>query len=73
MNRCACGREEERKHYAEYTFLEANGFSAVEIPSGDWPIQNCDAMLKLQARDLRTPGRDLGDQFALDGERGEGT
>lgn len=26
-------------------FLEANGFSAVEIPSGDWPIKNCDALL----------------------------
>lgn len=27
-------------------FLEANGFSAVEIPSGDWPIKNCDAMIE---------------------------
>jgi len=27
-------------------FLEANGFGAVEIPSGDWPIENCEAMLK---------------------------
>jgi len=25
-------------------FLEANGFSAVEIPSGDWPAKNCEAM-----------------------------
>lgn len=25
-------------------FLEANGFGAVEIPSGDWPIQNLEAM-----------------------------
>jgi sugar phosphate isomerase/epimerase len=34
-------------------FLEANGFSAVEIPSGDWPIQNCEAMLKaMEGRDL---------------------
>ncbi|MBT3381016.1 MAG: sugar phosphate isomerase/epimerase [Lentisphaerae bacterium] len=34
-------------------FLEANGFNAVEIPSGDWPIQNCDAMLKaMEARNL---------------------
>lgn len=27
-------------------FLEANGFSAVEIPSGKWPIENCEAMNK---------------------------
>ncbi|HOM58541.1 MAG TPA: sugar phosphate isomerase/epimerase [Kiritimatiellia bacterium] len=27
-------------------FLEANGFAAVEIPSGDWPIKNCDAMIE---------------------------
>ena len=27
-------------------FLEANGFTSVEIPSGDWPIQNCDAMIE---------------------------
>jgi sugar phosphate isomerase/epimerase len=27
-------------------FLEANGFGAVEIPSDDWPIKNCDAMLE---------------------------
>ncbi len=27
-------------------FLEANGFSAVEIPSGDWTIQNCEAMIE---------------------------
>lgn len=26
-------------------FLEANGFSSVEIPSGDWPIKNCDALI----------------------------
>jgi len=26
-------------------FLEANGFAAVEIPSGDWPIKNCDALI----------------------------
>lgn len=25
-------------------FLEANGFTAVEIPSGDWPIKNCEAL-----------------------------
>ena len=25
-------------------FLEANGFASVEIPSGDWPIKNCEAM-----------------------------
>jgi sugar phosphate isomerase/epimerase len=25
-------------------FLEANGFAAVEIPSGDWPIKNCEAL-----------------------------
>ena len=27
-------------------FLEANGFGAVEIQSGDWPIKNCDAMIE---------------------------
>lgn len=27
-------------------FLEANGFGAVEIPSGDWPIKNADAMIE---------------------------
>jgi sugar phosphate isomerase/epimerase len=27
-------------------FLEANGFSAVEIPSGDWPMKNCEGMKK---------------------------
>ncbi|MEI7902176.1 MAG: sugar phosphate isomerase/epimerase family protein [bacterium] len=27
-------------------FLEANGFGAVEIPSGDWPIKNCEEMKK---------------------------
>lgn len=27
-------------------FLEQNGFSAVEIPSGNWPIENCEAMNK---------------------------
>ena len=27
-------------------FLEANGFGAVEIPSGDWPIKNADAMME---------------------------
>lgn len=26
-------------------FLEAHEFKAVEIPSGDWPIKNCDAMI----------------------------
>lgn len=26
-------------------FLEANGFGAVEIPSGDWPIKNAEALL----------------------------
>ena len=25
-------------------FLEANGFGAVEIPSGDWPMKNCGAL-----------------------------
>ena len=35
-------------------FLEANGFSAVEIPSGDWPIKNCDEMNKaMTGRKLR--------------------
>jgi sugar phosphate isomerase/epimerase len=27
-------------------FLEENGFKAVEIPSGRWPIDNCDALIK---------------------------
>lgn len=27
-------------------FLEANGFASVEIPSGDWPIKNCDSMIE---------------------------
>lgn len=27
-------------------FLEANGFGAVEIPSGDWPIKNAEAMIE---------------------------
>jgi sugar phosphate isomerase/epimerase len=27
-------------------FLEANGFTAVEIPSGDWPQKNCEALLE---------------------------
>jgi sugar phosphate isomerase/epimerase len=27
-------------------FLEANGFASVEIPSGDWPIKNGDAMIE---------------------------
>ena len=27
-------------------FLEANGFGAVEIPSGDWPMKNADAMIE---------------------------
>jgi sugar phosphate isomerase/epimerase len=27
-------------------FLEANGFGAVEIPSGDWPIKNGDALVE---------------------------
>ena len=30
-------------------FLEANGFAAVEIPSGDWPIENCEAMNRAMA------------------------
>jgi len=25
-------------------WMEANGFAAVEIPSGDWPIKNCEAL-----------------------------
>ncbi len=34
-------------------FLEANEFKAVEIPSGKWPIENCDAMIKaMKGRDL---------------------
>jgi len=27
-------------------FLEANGFASVEIPSGDWPGKNCDALIE---------------------------
>ena len=27
-------------------FLEQNGFGAVEIPSGDWPIKNCEPMIE---------------------------
>jgi sugar phosphate isomerase/epimerase len=30
-------------------FLEANGFGAVEIPAGDWPSRNGEAMLKAMA------------------------
>lgn len=30
-------------------FLEANGFSAVEIPSGDWPIKNGEELKKSMA------------------------
>ncbi len=34
-------------------FLEANGFKAVEIPSGNWPIENCDALVEaMKGRDL---------------------
>jgi len=34
-------------------FLEANGFNAFEIPSGDWPIKNVEAMNKaMQGRKL---------------------
>lgn len=34
-------------------FLEANGYTAVEIPSGDWPINNCDALIEaLKGRKL---------------------
>jgi len=34
-------------------FLEENDFKAVEIPSGNWPIQNCDAMIKaMKGRNL---------------------
>lgn len=34
-------------------FLEANGFGAVEIPSGDWPVKNVEAMNKaMQGRKL---------------------
>ncbi len=36
------GREIKEK----LDFLEENGFSAVEIPSGNWPIENCEAMIK---------------------------
>lgn len=27
-------------------FLESNGFGSVEIPTGDWPIKNCDAFIE---------------------------
>lgn len=30
-------------------FLEANGFQSVEVPSGEWAIKNCEAMLKAMA------------------------
>ncbi|MEI8038201.1 MAG: TIM barrel protein [Verrucomicrobiota bacterium] len=30
-------------------FLESNGFGAVEIPSGDWPVKNVEAMNKAMA------------------------
>ena len=30
-------------------FLEKNGFGAVEIPSGDWPVKNVEAMNKAMA------------------------
>jgi sugar phosphate isomerase/epimerase len=34
-------------------FLEENGFKAVEIYSGNWPIDNCDAMIKaMKGRNL---------------------
>ncbi len=34
-------------------FLEANGFGAVEIPSGEWPLKNVEAMNKaMQGRKL---------------------
>lgn len=34
-------------------FLGENGFKAVEIPSGNWPIDNCDALLAaMKGRDL---------------------
>jgi sugar phosphate isomerase/epimerase len=34
-------------------FLEENEFKAVEIPSGNWPIDNCDALIKaMKGRDL---------------------
>ncbi len=34
-------------------FLEENGFKAVEIPSGNWPIDNCDAMIEaMKGRNL---------------------
>lgn len=37
----------------KFDFLEANGFKAFEIPSGDWPAQNGEAVLKaLEGRDL---------------------
>jgi len=36
------GREIKEK----LDFLEANGFSAVEIPSGNWPIENAEEMLR---------------------------
>lgn len=34
-------------------FLEENGFKAVEIQSGNWPIENCDAMIEaMKGREL---------------------
>jgi sugar phosphate isomerase/epimerase len=34
-------------------FLEENGFKAVEIYSGQWPVDNCDAMIEaMKGRDL---------------------
>ncbi|MCX6927203.1 MAG: twin-arginine translocation signal domain-containing protein, partial [Verrucomicrobia bacterium] len=36
------GREMKEK----LDFLEGNGFGAVEIPSGDWPIKNGDALVE---------------------------
>lgn len=34
-------------------FLEENGFASVEIPSGDWPIKNCEALTEaLKGRKL---------------------
>lgn len=43
------GREIDEK----LDFLEEHGFAAVEIPSGNWPITNCEAMKKaMKGRDL---------------------
>ncbi len=43
------GREINQK----LDFLEENGFKAVEIYSGNWPIDNCDAMIKaMKGRNL---------------------